>query len=32
LAWGLDQRLDLDLLETRTFGTGVVYLRYQGAG
>jgi dihydrofolate reductase len=29
---GLDQRLDLELLETRTFGTGVVYLRYQRAG
>ena len=29
---GLDQRLDLELLETRTFGAGVVYLRYQRAG
>ena len=25
----LDQRLDLELLETRTFGSGVVYLRYR---
>jgi len=25
----LDQRLDLELLETRTFGSGVVYLRHR---
>jgi dihydrofolate reductase len=28
---GLDQRLDLELLETRTFGAGLVYLRYARA-
>ena len=27
----LDRRLDLDLVETRTFGSKVVYLRYQAA-
>jgi len=27
----LDERIGLTLLETRTFGSGVVYLRY-GAG
>ncbi len=26
----LDERLDLELLETRTFGSRVVYLRYRG--
>jgi riboflavin biosynthesis pyrimidine reductase len=25
---GLEQSIELALLETRTFGTGVVYLRY----
>jgi dihydrofolate reductase len=28
---GLDQRLDLELVETRTFAAGVVYLRYARA-
>jgi dihydrofolate reductase len=28
----LDERIDLDLVETRTFGSRVVYLRYRRAG
>jgi dihydrofolate reductase len=28
----LDERIDLELVETRTFGSRVVYLRYQRAG
>jgi dihydrofolate reductase len=28
----LDQKLDLELIETRTFGSRVVYLRYRRAG
>ena len=28
----LDNRISLTLVETRTFGSGVVYLRYQRAG
>jgi len=27
--WALDDRINLRLVETRTFGSGVVYLRYQ---
>jgi len=27
----LDHRLNLELIETRTFGSGVVYVRYQWA-
>jgi dihydrofolate reductase len=27
-----DHRVDLELVETRTFGSGVVYLRYRAAG
>jgi hypothetical protein len=28
----LDQRITLDLVETRTFGSRVVYVRYRRAG
>jgi dihydrofolate reductase len=28
----LDDRIELKLVETRTFGSGVVYLRYEKAG
>jgi dihydrofolate reductase len=28
----LDERIDLELVETRTFGSRVVYLRYRRAG
>lgn len=28
----LAEKLDLELAETRTFGSGVVYLRYRRAG
>jgi riboflavin biosynthesis pyrimidine reductase len=28
---GLDHRLDLELVQTRTFGSGTVYLRYRRA-